>query len=199
MTSSTPKSVRVVRMWICLVASWPCSPRPVLVPGTVRLTCRIVNTSPASLVGRSTVVSATSQVCPRPVSSTYVRSVNRDSSTSSAEPFRQVNTSKPSASMCANNAGDQPPRSNPTRTRRVSPTARRSSGSSRRVLVGFDRGGWSPALFAHMDAEGFDVLTWRKGSAEDVDPDLITDLTYVDETGRAHTWQVADTTVDLPT
>ena len=26
-------------------------------------------------------------------------------------------------------------------------------------LVGFDRSGWSPALFAHMDAQGFDVLT----------------------------------------
>jgi hypothetical protein len=49
-----------------------------------------------------------------------------------------------------------------------------------------------------MDAAGFDVLTWRKGSAEDVDPDLFTDLTYVDETGRTHPWRVADTTVDLP-
>src|SRR5665811_1507468 len=27
---------------------------------------------------------------------------------------------------------------------------------------------------------------------------LFTDLTYVDETGRGHTWRVADTTVDLP-
>jgi hypothetical protein len=50
-----------------------------------------------------------------------------------------------------------------------------------------------------MDAAGFDVLTWRKGSAEDVDEPLFTDLTYVDETGRTHPWRVADTTVDLPT
>jgi hypothetical protein len=50
-----------------------------------------------------------------------------------------------------------------------------------------------------MDAAGFDVLTWRKGSAEDVDEGEFTDLTYVDETGRGHTWLVADTTVDLPT
>src|ERR1035437_2979143 len=49
-----------------------------------------------------------------------------------------------------------------------------------------------------MDAEGFDVLTWRKGFVENVDPDLFTDVTYVDETGRAHAWRVADTTVDLP-
>jgi len=83
--------------------------------------------------------------------------------------------------------------------RRLLPELRRAVGDDRRVLVGFDRGGWSPALFAHMDAAGFDVLTWRKGSAENVDESLFTDLTYVDETGRGHAWRVADTTVDLPT
>ena len=57
--------------------------------------------------------------------------------------------------------------------RRLLPDLRRAVGDHRRVLVGFDRGGWSPALFAHMDAQGFDVLTWRKGSAEDVDPDPV--------------------------
>jgi hypothetical protein len=82
--------------------------------------------------------------------------------------------------------------------RRLLPDLRRAVGDDRRVLVGFDRGGWSPALFAHMDAEGFDVLTWRKGLAEDVDPDLFTDAAYTDETGRTHQWRVADTTVDLP-
>src|ERR1035437_7547690 len=49
-----------------------------------------------------------------------------------------------------------------------------------------------------MDAEGFDVLTWRKGFVENVDPDLFTDVTYADETRRTHAWRVADTTVDLP-
>src|ERR1019366_5052633 len=79
-----------------------------------------------------------------------------------------------------------------------SPDLRRAVGDDRAVLVGFDRGGWSPALFAHMHAEGFDVLTWRKAPAENLDPDLFTDLTYTDETGRVHAWRVADTTVDLP-
>jgi len=83
--------------------------------------------------------------------------------------------------------------------RRLLPDLRAAVGDDRRVLVGFDRGGWSPALFAHMHAEGFDVLTWRKGLAENVNPDLFTDLTYTDETGRTHQWLVADTTVDLPT
>src|SRR5674476_1442128 len=83
--------------------------------------------------------------------------------------------------------------------RRLLPDLRRAVGDQRRVLVGFDRGGCPPKLFAYMDAAGFDVLTWRKGSAEDVDEPLFTDLTYVDETGRTHPWRVADTTVDLPT
>ena len=59
--------------------------------------------------------------------------------------------------------------------------------------------GWSPALFEHMDAEGFDVLTWRKGLADDVDAGLFGDAAYTDETGRTHQWRVADTTVDLST
>jgi hypothetical protein len=43
----------------------------------------------------------------------------------------------------------------------------------------------------------FDVLTWRKVPAENVDPDLFTDLTFVDE-ARQHQWLVADTTVNRP-
>jgi prepilin-type processing-associated H-X9-DG protein len=34
----------------------------------------------------------------------------------------------------------------------------------RRVTIVFDRGGWSPKLFAKLIKEGFDVLTYRKGS-----------------------------------
>ena len=82
--------------------------------------------------------------------------------------------------------------------RRLLPDLRAAVGDDRPVLVGFDRGGWSPALFAHMHAQGFDVLTWRKGLAENVDQTLFGDLTYTDDTGRCHQWRVADTTVDLP-
>jgi transposase len=82
--------------------------------------------------------------------------------------------------------------------RRLLPDLRRAVGDHRRILVGFDRGGWSPALFAHMDAQGFDVLTWRKGFAENVDPTLFADTAHTDQTGRTHAWRVADTTVDLP-
>jgi transposase len=35
----------------------------------------------------------------------------------------------------------------------------------RRVTVVFDRGGWSPKLFHKLIAEGFDILTYRKGAS----------------------------------
>ena len=50
--------------------------------------------------------------------------------------------------------------------RRELPGSRAAVGDDRRVLVSFDRGGWSPAVFAHMAAAGFDVLTWRRGTME---------------------------------
>jgi len=34
---------------------------------------------------------------------------------------------------------------------------------TRRVTVVFDRGGWSPKLFAKLSQEGFDLMTYRKG------------------------------------
>lgn len=41
----------------------------------------------------------------------------------------------------------------------------------RRVTVVFDRGGWSPKLFEAMEKDGFDVLTYRKGSTEPIPAD----------------------------
>ena len=78
------------------------------------------------------------------------------------------------------------------------PKLRAMIGDDRRMLVGFDRGGWSPTLFAHLHKAGFDVLTWRKGTTGDVDETLFHAETYVDEQGTTHTWdRVADTEVDV--
>jgi len=66
------------------------------------------------------------------------------------------------------------------------------------VLVGFDRGGWSPALFKDMDEQGFDVLTWRKGTTPDLEKKLFTEVSHTDNHGQTRTWPVADTLVDLP-
>jgi len=41
---------------------------------------------------------------------------------------------------------------------------RRLVGDQRRMTVIFDRGGFSPKLFARLIAAGFDVITYRKGS-----------------------------------
>lgn len=82
--------------------------------------------------------------------------------------------------------------------RRLVPTLRAAVGHERRVLVAFDRGGWSPALFKDLHEAAFDVMTWRKGAAPDLPAEAFTQVTYLDPGGGAHSWDLADTTVDLP-
>ena len=65
------------------------------------------------------------------------------------------------------------------------------------MTVCFDRGGWSPALFADITAAGFDLLTWRKGPAPDLPAETFTTVACTDDRGRAHEYDLADTTVEL--
>ena len=81
--------------------------------------------------------------------------------------------------------------------RRLIPELRTLVGDDRRVLVGFDRGGWSPALFADLHTAGFDTLTWRKGHTVDIDEHAFAEHSHTDEHGRVHTWRLADTEVEL--
>jgi transposase len=81
--------------------------------------------------------------------------------------------------------------------RRLLPQLRQVAGAGRRVTVCFDRGGWSPALFADITAAGFGLLTWRKGPAPDVPADAFTAITCADDRGREHEYHLADTTVTL--
>jgi hypothetical protein len=81
--------------------------------------------------------------------------------------------------------------------RRLLPQLRKIVGQGRRVTVCFDRGGWSPALFADITAAGFDVLTWRKGPAPDLPAEAFTTVACTDDRGRAHEYELADTTVTL--
>ena len=92
----------------------------------------------------------------------------------------------------------QPGASLAAEIRRLLPDIRRIVGDDRRVLVGFDRGGWSPALFKDLIGAGFDVLTWRKAPAPDVDPALFATATHTDEDGATRTYLLADTTVQIP-
>ena len=81
--------------------------------------------------------------------------------------------------------------------RRLLPDLRAIVGQGRRVTVCFDRGGWSPALFADITAAGFDLLTWRKGPAPDLPADTFTTITCADDRGRQHRYDLADTTITL--
>ena len=53
----------------------------------------------------------------------------------------------------------------------------------RRVTVVFDRGGWSPKLFAQMDRDGFDVLTYQKGEHTPIPADQFRSYTVWSEDG----------------
>ena len=81
--------------------------------------------------------------------------------------------------------------------RRLLPKLRQVVGEGRRVTVCFDRGGWSPALFADITAAGFDLLTWRKGPAPDLPAGQFTTITCADDRGREHEYDLADTTITL--
>ncbi len=69
-------------------------------------------------------------------------------------------------------------------------------GPERRVTVVFDRGGWSPRLFAKMDATGFDVLTYRKGKVEPIDDELFATSKVPGSDGKEH-YELADTEVEV--
>jgi transposase-like protein len=81
--------------------------------------------------------------------------------------------------------------------RRLLPDLRQIVGGGRRVTVCFDRGGWSPALFADITAAGFGLLTWRKGPAPDLPAETFTTVACTDDRGRRHEYDLADTTVEL--
>ena len=81
--------------------------------------------------------------------------------------------------------------------RRLLPDLRQVVGEGRRVTVCFDRGGWSPALFADITGAGFDLLTWRKGPAPNLPADAFTTITCADDRGREHEYDLADTTITL--
>jgi hypothetical protein len=81
--------------------------------------------------------------------------------------------------------------------RRLLPSLRQVVGEGRRVTVCFDRGGWSPALFADITAAGFDLLTWRKGPAPDLPAEAFTTVACADDRSRRHEYELAETTVAL--
>jgi hypothetical protein len=81
--------------------------------------------------------------------------------------------------------------------RALLPQLRQVVGDGRRVTVCFDRGGWSPALFADILEAGFDLLTYRKAPVADLPAAAFTMVSCTDDRGREHEYTLADTTITL--
>ena len=81
--------------------------------------------------------------------------------------------------------------------KRVATEIRELVGPNRRPTIIFDRGGWSPALFAQLDAAGFDIATYRKYKVTPEPRNRFTEHQLVDDLGRTQTYLLADRNVRL--
>ncbi len=61
----------------------------------------------------------------------------------------------------------------------------------------FDRGGYSPTVFAEIITAGFDILTYYKGTWARAEVDTFTTVDYLDPDGRAHTYQLGERPIEL--
>ena len=82
------------------------------------------------------------------------------------------------------------------------PQLRAVCGDGARPVLCFDRGGWSPDLFAHVLAAGFDLLTYRKAEAGKDLPAIpggeFTTVTWTGDDGRERGYDLAETSIRLP-
>jgi transposase len=65
-------------------------------------------------------------------------------------------------------------------------------GPDARPTIVFDRGGWSPKLFAEMVKEGFHVLTYKKGRSRPEPRKSFCEQELTDDLGRAQHYWLAD-------
>ncbi|MGH9261179.1 MAG: putative transposase, partial [Acidimicrobiales bacterium] len=70
-------------------------------------------------------------------------------------------------------------------------------GPEARPTIAFDRGGWSPKLFAELSRAGFDILTDRKGPAPAEPRSAFVAHRFTDDAGRAHDYLLADRDVRI--
>jgi hypothetical protein len=81
------------------------------------------------------------------------------------------------------------------------PKLREIAGQDRKPTLCFDRGGWSPDLFADIIAAGFHLLTYRKASAGKDIPDLPADqfsvVTAAGDDGRPLKYELAGSAIEL--
>jgi transposase-like protein len=95
----------------------------------------------------------------------------------------------------------QPSSSLAAQIRGLLPALREITGPGRKATLCFDRGGWSPALFADIIDAGFDLLTYRKNDTGTAIPDLPEDAFsaagWTGDDGREHAYDLAGTTAEL--
>jgi transposase-like protein len=89
-----------------------------------------------------------------------------------------------------------PSASTAAEVRRLLPELKQLVGG-RRTTVVFDRGGWSPDLFAELIGNNFDVLTYRKGKLRPEPAAAFSDHTFTDERGIVHRFKLADRKVRI--
>src|SRR5271165_420460 len=83
------------------------------------------------------------------------------------------------------------------------PGLRQIAGQDARPTLCFDRGGWSPDLFADIIHAGFHLLTYRKASPGKDIPDLPADqfstvtVTHTGDDGRAREYKLAESAAGL--
>ena len=70
-------------------------------------------------------------------------------------------------------------------------------GPAARPTICFDRGGWSPKLFAELDLAGFDILTYRKGPAPTEPVAAFAARSFTDGSGATHQYLLADRQVRI--
>lgn len=81
--------------------------------------------------------------------------------------------------------------------RRVATEVRTLLGPDRRPTIAFDRGGWSPKLFAELVAGGFEILTYRKKPCR-LEPRSVFSLhVFIDDRGRRNEYWLADRRVRI--
>ena len=81
--------------------------------------------------------------------------------------------------------------------RRAAREVRALVGPDVTPTIAFDRGGWSPALFAELCAAGFDILTYRKGQKVAEPRSAFREHSYTDKAGRTKTLLLADRPVRI--
>ena len=81
--------------------------------------------------------------------------------------------------------------------RRLLPSLRALLGEGRRATVVFDRGGWSPELFAEMLEAGFDFMTYRKAKVPNEPARAFCEQRYQADDGVTYLYDLADRRVRL--